>query len=387
MATTINADNGVSSGSAGLKESADSSGVLALQTNGTTAVTVDTSQNVGVGAAPVSSKGTLQVGTIGYTDTGVVGAFASSVAGYNQLVLQNTSNNAGASANLNISNDAGTSSANFGELGINSSTFTGTGSFSQAGNVYLASASTDLVVGTYAAKPIRFVVNSGATDAAVIDSSGNVGIGTSSPATKLHVNGLMGNQVNTQTVPTPDNGANPIQLLSNNFSGGTGETNFWNTATALDAGIRLMQVTGSGTYNDMAWFQKNLSRFYTSNTERMRIASTGAFSAVIPSGSTLYPSYWCRAWVNFNGSGTVAASGNVTSVTKNGTGDYTVNFTTAMPDANYSCTTSAARTINNAFMSSIYYSGGLAAGSARVRCWEDAGAAQDPNVFCVSIFR
>ena len=48
--------------------------------------------------------------------------------------------------------------------------------------------------------------------------------------------------------------------------------------------------------------------------------------------------YLCRAWVNFNGTGTVAirASGNVTSITDNGTGDYTVNFTTAMPDANYS---------------------------------------------------
>jgi hypothetical protein len=49
------------------------------------------------------------------------------------------------------------------------------------------------------------------------------------------------------------------------------------------------------------------------------------------------PIYGARAWVNFNGTGTVAirASGNVTSITDNGTGDYTVNFTTAMPDANY----------------------------------------------------
>lgn len=45
----------------------------------------------------------------------------------------------------------------------------------------------------------------------------------------------------------------------------------------------------------------------------------------------------CRAWVNFNGTGTPAirASFNVTNITDNGTGDYTVNFTTAMPDANY----------------------------------------------------
>lgn len=68
--------------------------------------------------------------------------------------------------------------------------------------------------------------------------------------------------------------------------------------------------------------------------------STLVTNATLPaqlnaSGSA--PIYACRAWVNFNGTGTVAirASGNVTSITDNGTGDYTVNFTTAMPDANY----------------------------------------------------
>lgn len=49
------------------------------------------------------------------------------------------------------------------------------------------------------------------------------------------------------------------------------------------------------------------------------------------------PIYACRAWVNFNGTGTVSirASGNVSSITDNASGDYTVNFTTAMQDANY----------------------------------------------------
>ena len=52
------------------------------------------------------------------------------------------------------------------------------------------------------------------------------------------------------------------------------------------------------------------------------------------------PVFACRAWVNFDGTGTVSirASGNVSSITDNGTGDYTVNFNTAMPDANYSAT-------------------------------------------------
>ena len=45
---------------------------------------------------------------------------------------------------------------------------------------------------------------------------------------------------------------------------------------------------------------------------------------------------FCRAWVNFNGTGTVIKNSfNVSSVTDNSTGNYTINFTTAMPDANY----------------------------------------------------
>lgn len=72
---------------------------------------------------------------------------------------------------------------------------------------------------------------------------------------------------------------------------------------------------------------------------------TDTVRAVTPAGlraglnaSGNAPVYACRAWVNFNGAGAVAirASGNVTSITDNGTGDYTINFTTAMPDANYS---------------------------------------------------
>jgi hypothetical protein len=56
------------------------------------------------------------------------------------------------------------------------------------------------------------------------------------------------------------------------------------------------------------------------------------------------PIYGARAWVNFNGTGVIAirASGNVSSLTDNGVGDYTVNFTTALPDANYAATMSLA---------------------------------------------
>ena len=73
---------------------------------------------------------------------------------------------------------------------------------------------------------------------------------------------------------------------------------------------------------------------------RMEIYPDGSQHTVIPGGTTLYPSFACRAWVNFNGTGTpdIRGSGNVSSITDNGVGDYTVNFTTAMADANYTYT-------------------------------------------------
>ena len=66
-------------------------------------------------------------------------------------------------------------------------------------------------------------------------------------------------------------------------------------------------------------------------------------SAQFATVSGTAPIYPCRAWVNFNGTGTVAirGSGNVTSITDNGTGNYTVNFTNALPDSNYSAVASS----------------------------------------------
>jgi len=64
------------------------------------------------------------------------------------------------------------------------------------------------------------------------------------------------------------------------------------------------------------------------------------------------PMYACRAWVNFNGTGTVGirGSGNVSSITDNGKGDYTVNFTTNMEDANYSVQVTADHGVTDRFL-------------------------------------
>jgi len=94
-------------------------------------------------------------------------------------------------------------------------------------------------------------------------------------------------------------------------------------------------VSGSGTFT-IASPNGNTDRTLTLPDATGTVATAESTLAQFnASGSA--PVYAARAWVNFNGTGTVAirASGNVSSITDNGVGNYTINFTTAMPDANY----------------------------------------------------
>lgn len=125
--------------------------------------------------------------------------------------------------------------------------------------------------------------------------------------------------------------------------------------------------------------------------------AAGAVTAADLSGnqSGSAPVYGARAWVNFNGTGTVAirASGNVSSITDNGTGQYTVNFTTAMTDADYSvvgiadCVSggNSPRTIGL----NISGPGGAAntTTSARICSGADGASFADLVTLCVAIFR
>jgi hypothetical protein len=99
------------------------------------------------------------------------------------------------------------------------------------------------------------------------------------------------------------------------------------------------------------------------------------------------PVYACRAWVNFNGTGVVAirASGNVSSITDNGVGDYTVNFTTAMPDVDYSAVGGANNggTIGGWYVLTPFV---YSVGSVRVGTTAAAGST-DNSLISVSVFR
>jgi hypothetical protein len=121
-----------------------------------------------------------------------------------------------------------------------------------------------------------------------------------------------------------------------------------------------------------------------------RITSTGLFQFNSGYGSVA-TAYGCRAWVNFNGTGTVAirASGNVSSITDNGTGDYTVNFTVAMVDANYA----AVSTSGDSAASAPRVSGPTTAAAPTVSAYRlvnvlgSTSVAQDISYVFVTFFR
>jgi len=106
--------------------------------------------------------------------------------------------------------------------------------------------------------------------------------------------------------------------------------------SGADGSVGTPAFQGTDTNTGVYFPGANRLGFATDGTQRGEFDASGNFQFNSGYGSVA-TAYGCRAWVNFNGTGTVAirASGNVTSITDNGTGDYTVNFTTAMPDVNF----------------------------------------------------
>jgi len=112
----------------------------------------------------------------------------------------------------------------------------------------------------------------------------------------------------------------------------TGSGNFAYTRTLT--GTTNVTLPTTGTLATLAGTETFTNKTLTSPT----LTTPNINSAQVPTVSGTAPLYMARAWVNFNGTGTVGirASGNVLNIFDNGVGDYTVNFGTAMSDANYS---------------------------------------------------
>jgi hypothetical protein len=102
--------------------------------------------------------------------------------------------------------------------------------------------------------------------------------------------------------------------------------------------------------------------------------------------------YDCRAWVNFNGTGTVAirASGNVSSITDGGVGIYTVNFANAMPDVNYAVTGFARKSAiddANPLLLSSNHTYTYTTSAVQVKTVVGSWTFTDGLTVCVAIFR
>lgn len=168
--------------------------------------------------------------------------------------------------------------------------------------------------------------------------------------------------------------ANIINAITSGAGGLSTSADSSGTLNIQSAGSTVLALTSSGT-----------TVTGTSSVSGDLSFNSGYGSAAV--------AYGCRAWVNFNGTGTVAirASGNVSSITDNGTGLYTVNFTTAMPDALYATVGSSigSTTSSDGIIASGTLSGSaLAAGAVQVRmCNVGSNTATDIAFVNVAIFR
>ena len=162
----------------------------------------------------------------------------------------------------------------------------------------------------------------------------------------------------------------------------TGSGNFAYTRT-LTATTNVTFPT-TGTLATLAGTETLTNKTLTSPT----LTTPNINSAQIPTVSGTAPLFMLRAWVRFNAAGTIAESGNVSSVTKNATGDYTINFTTAMTDANYAA--SIVSQSNGGVFDGACVKDGIAPTTAALRvfnCSATTGAGRDPTLMYVAVFR
>jgi hypothetical protein len=275
-----------------------------------------------------------------------------------------------------------------------------------------------------------------------IDADGDVGIGTTSPTTKLHIDTLT--SATAITCAASSTTASQLRLGSGTFQ--SGRASIDGTGNGLDLGtttasvpvriftnsIERMRVDGSGnmgigstspvsdarltlgspTTESYVFFQRTNSGFFDAaignnggnivfkgNADSSTVAGLSDLMVVTAAGlfqfnsgyGSVATAYGCRAWINFNGTGTPAirASGNVTSITDNGTGDYTINFTTAFPDANYSVSSTGPSIANSGGAYQVAQNSATAPTTSayRINVQSTGGTQFDSTLVQLSFFR
>jgi hypothetical protein len=123
--------------------------------------------------------GVLAVGSnFTASDKNIMASFVQSIDDYTQVIVQNPNSGSSASADFIVNNDNTTGAGVYGDFGINSSGFVGSGPFAIPDATYLFSNGGDLVIGTATANAIRFVANNGSSDVATFSSGGILSLAT-----------------------------------------------------------------------------------------------------------------------------------------------------------------------------------------------------------------
>ena len=244
---------------------------LRFRTNSVQGMLLDSLGNVGVGTAPGFTSGTFREKFL--VDAGTTGSYNAiigrgSINNYLQLNIQNLSSGTSASSDVVATADNGTETVNYVDLGINSSTNT-QNIMGAANDAYLYSTGNNFLIGNGTAAKALVFMTGGTTQSTNermrIDGSGNVGIGTASPATALHVVGT-----NPLTLVGLQSGAATDSILTIN---GAGTVRKMTIANFTGGGSLL--TTGSipfiGAAGTLA--QNNASLFWDSTNSRLGVGT------------------------------------------------------------------------------------------------------------------
>ena len=220
-----------------------------LISSGATAAWGNTVSSIAANVSITGSgnAGAFSYGNLSFSDVGLYGSFTASSTTYTQMVLQNTNSGSGSSTDYIVANNNGTSTSYYGDFGINSSTFSGTGSLGFPNATYLYASGGDLALGTSTANSIHFVVNSGSTDAMSISAAGVVSIGSpglllagsTSGTTAIKANATAG----SWSLVLPSSAGSSGNVLSTDGSGNTS----WINPTLVTGSGAPVATTTSGT--------------------------------------------------------------------------------------------------------------------------------------------
>lgn len=288
-----------------------------------------------VGVTGSRNTGAISYGTLGYSDQNILASFQTSVNNYAEVVIQNSSSGVNASTDLVLSNNLGTASAGYIDLGINSSGWNGTSALSRANAGYLVSTSGDLVLGTTSAHTVRMLTytDTNPTDALTIDSTGYINL-----LNDTEVDGMLFVGTPAPAANTNDAYTNPIAVLAGDYTDYT-QVAIKNPNSSVNSSADIIVYPDNGN-DSYGWMDMGVtSSAFADPTFTITGVNDGylfssapkpvitVVSAVNTSGTVTVTTGVAHGFTNTNTATVTAATGNGTTVTYTSYNKFTIGQT------------------------------------------------------------